>query len=1208
MKSAVEMLINANVKVSLATRQGEQTVTPSILQLKLPSKANQTWQGLTPSALSLAVAHHCHNLSHSVYVICASNALATQTSEEIRFFLPKPAKDKVLLMPDREILPYDMFSADIEISSLRLQVLHRLFSGEPVILVVSVPTLMYRLPPVNYIADSFNIVEGESLELTKFCEHLEFAGYQRVHKVMNHGEYACRGALLDLYPTSCSYAVRIDLLGDSVESLYKINTETQLREEEINQLQVMPAHEIPLNSQSIQQFRLEWHERFTVSGRGSSLYQSILDATMVSGIESYLPLFFKDTANLFDYINKFPLLVCGAGISTAIQDFWQQICQRFEQQQTPERPPLPPEELFLSPEKLYQCIAQCPQINVISDSEAVNTPVNVGGTKTSRASANLNNAQSLNCSNELLSQLTGNVSADESFLTSLTQTLRDSTEVSSSIRLLLFCASEYRIIQLLEADPSQADIWQVFQDWQEFLACDHQYGLITGQLGQSFKLNDVEWLLLKENHLKGGFDDSPATKRSYRQERPGHLLDPEELHLGDLVVHIEHGIGRYQGVETLTLEEGEMEVIAIEYAKDARLYIPVLSLGMVNRYIGNDGADIVLDEIGGNRWQKRRLKAVQEVRDVAAEMLLNQAQRETAMGMSHQCDVSLYQQFCDGFSFTETPDQLNAINAVLKDMESDIAMDRLICGDTGFGKTEVAMRATFIASSSGSQVVILAPTTLLVKQHLQRFRERFEGWSLTVAALSSHETGVTRKRILQQLSEGKIDIIIGTHALLGKGVKLKQCGLLIVDEEHRFGVTHKERIKAMRQGVDTLSLTATPIPRTLHMSMIGLRDISIIATAPPNRQAVKTFVGCFEEGIINEAIARELVRGGQIFYVCHRISSIPRAMANLQEIFPQLVIAVAHSQLPKKQLDSVMTDFYYGKVQLLVCTTIIEAGIDVPNANTIIIERADYFGLAQLHQLRGRVGRSHHQGYAYLLGAEKHVQPRAAKLRLQAIANSASLGSGFNLAVQDLEIRGAGQLLGDQQSGKINDIGYSLYRRILQRAIAFIKKAEETTGVVENLTNEQLLGSTDYEVKLEIPALLPAKYLPEVELRLEIYRRLANTAKENEVDDLYNEIRDRYGNPPQEVENLFCQSRLRIRCIGLGISELYMGKSYGYLEFTPDTPCLPATLVALVQDAPHEFRLAGENKLVCPSHPQPESRVTMAKDLLATFEKSTLVA
>ncbi|HET8731619.1 MAG TPA: transcription-repair coupling factor, partial [Moraxellaceae bacterium] len=734
--------------------------------------------------------------------------------------------------------------------------------------------------------------------------------------------------------------------------------------------------------------------------------------------------------------------------------------------------------------------------------------------------------------------------------------------------------------------------------WDDFLARkDTTPAIAVGPLEQGLWLQDPPIAVITESQLLGQRVMQSRRRKATSQDVSSELVirNLSELQPGAPVVHIDHGVGRYQGLVTLEVDNQAQEFLLLEYADSAKLYVPVSSLQLIARYSGADDDHAPLHRLGTEQWTKARRKAAEQVRDTAAELLNIYARRAARPGHAFSFNESDYALFASGFPFEETADQAAAIIATIADLRAKRPMDRLVCGDVGFGKTEVAMRAAFVAVQDGGQVVVLVPTTLLAQQHYENFRDRFADWPIKIDVLSRFKSAKEQAAALKQLEEGKIDIIIGTHKLLAEDVRFKHLGLIIVDEEHRFGVRHKEALKNMRAEVDMLTLTATPIPRTLNMAFAGMRDLSIIATPPARRLAVKTFVRESHPAVIKEAILRELLRGGQVYYLHNEVESIEKCSQELQALVPEARIGIAHGQMRERELEQVMQQFYHKQFNVLVCTTIVETGIDVPSANTIIMDRADKLGLAQLHQLRGRVGRSHHQAYAYLLTPHQKAMTGDAEKRLEAIAAAGELGAGFALASHDLEIRGAGELLGEEQSGNINTVGFTLYMEMLEQAVKAIR-----SGKTPNL-DQPLAQGTD--VNLRISALIPDAYLPDVHNRLMLYKRISNAKDQAELDELQVEMIDRFGLLPEQTKNLFAVTSLKIEAEKLGITKIDASAGGGRLEFGTETKVDPMRLVKMIQTQPRKFRLEGADKLRFIMEMQdPQVRLQRLRDLLQSLQ------
>lgn len=963
---------------------------------------------------------------------------------------------------------------------------------------------------------------------------------------MEHGEYATRGALLDLFPMGSEQPYRLDFFDDEIDSLRLFDVESQRTLEEVASINLLPAHEFPTDQAAIELFRSQWRDRFEVKRDAEHIYQQVSKGTLPAGIEYWQPLFFNEPLPpLFSYFPEKTLIVNTGDLEASAERFQNETRARFENRGVdPMRPLLPPEQLWLRSDELFSELKKWPRVQLKTErlaEKAANT--NLGYQKLPELAIQAQNKAPLDNLRRFLESFSGPV-----IFSVESEGRREALgEMLARIKI-----APKHILRLEEATGNG------------------RY-LMIGAAEHGFVDSQRNLALICESDLLG---ERVARRRqdSRRTINPDTLIrNLAELHIGQPVVHLEHGVGRYAGMTTLEAGGINGEYLMLTYANDAKLYVPVSSLHLISRYAGGAEENAPLHKLGGDVWARARQKAAEKVRDVAAELLDIYAQRAAKAGYAFKHDKEQYQLFCDGFPFETTPDQAQAINAVLSDMCQPLAMDRLVCGDVGFGKTEVAMRAAFLAVENHKQVAVLVPTTLLAQQHFDNFRDRFANWPVRIEMLSRFRSAKEQAQILEQVAEGKVDILIGTHKLLQPDVKLRDLGLLIVDEEHRFGVRHKERIKAMRADVDILTLTATPIPRTLNMAMSGMRDLSIIATPPARRLAVKTFVREYDALVVREAILREVLRGGQVYYLYNDVENIQKAAERLAELVPEARIAIGHGQMRERELERVMNDFHHQRFNVLVCTTIIETGIDIPTANTIIIERADHFGLAQLHQLRGRVGRSHHQAYAWLLTPHPKAMTTDAQKRLEAIASLEDLGAGFALATHDLEIRGAGELLGEDQSGSMETIGFSLYMELLENAVDALKAGREPS--LEDLTSQQT------EVELRMPSLLPDDFIPDVNTRLSFYKRIASAKNENELEEIKVELIDRFGLLPDPARNLLDIARLRQQAQKLGIRKLESNEKGGTIEFNEKNNVNPMWLIGLLQKQPQHYRLDGPTRL-----------------------------
>ncbi|MGB0212326.1 transcription-repair coupling factor [Algiphilus sp.] len=1100
------------------------------LRLPLPVEPGTPvdWPALPDPAPAMALAAAARE-NRPLIVVCANESEAYRLESELRFFAD--ADVPITHLPDTEVLPYDAFSPHQELVSDRMAALSALPAMRRGVVVTTIETLLLRLPPRDWLsARRFAIAEGDTLDPQAFRERLIAAGYQSVSEVQTQGEFALRGALVDLFPMGGNLAYRIDLFDDEVESIRCFDPETQRSTERVAEIDLLPAREFPTDREAIERFRRQYRAYFPGDPSRSKVYESVSRGIMPAGIESYFPLFFEHTAGIEDHLPADAVLCLPAGMTRVLDEQWQQIGERFERYSgNIERPLMAPADLYRAPDAVDAVLSGHARLAIGAAEPGADAPVALGEDGADAFAAAIGEAPRT----LLVAESPGRVQAVQDWLRPRGMDARQCT------------------------------------DWQDFRSGRGRVCIAQGPLQHSVRLADGT-LLVSETQLFG-LRAQVARPRTRVRDPETLLRDLSALNPGSPVVHVEHGVGRYQGLTTLDAGGVSAEYLVIEYAKGDRIYVPVAQLNLVHRYTGAEDEAAPLHNLGSERWKKATSRARKRAFDVAAELLQVQARREATVGTVMQADADDYAAFCEAFPFETTPDQQSAIDAVLADMAASRPMDRVVCGDVGFGKTEVALRAAYAAVTSNRQVCVLVPTTLLAQQHYKNFCDRFAGMPVRIAAASRLKSDKDLQDMLAETREGKVDILIGTHRLLQPDVRFKQLGLVIVDEEHRFGVRHKEKLKAMRAQVDLLTLTATPIPRTLNMSLAGLRDLSIIATPPEGRMAIKTFVADWEQALVQEAFMRELKRGGQIYYLHNQVKDIERVAADLRQLVPEARIRVAHGQMRTRELEQVMLDFYHHRFDVLCCTTIVESGIDVPNANTIVMNRADTFGLAQLHQLRGRVGRSHHRAYAYLLVPSRTHLPSDAEKRLEAIENLGDLGSGFQLATHDLEIRGAGELLGDEQSGQIEEVGFTLYAELLERAVRAVR-----SGAI----SDEALSDESCTVDLGASALIPEDYVPDVHTRLALYQRLTAAATPDDADALKSETIDRFGALPEAVETLFAAARLRLRARTLGITQLRTGDHGVSITFAADTPLDPVRLIGLVQSDPRAWRMEGEQKLV----------------------------
>ena len=1079
----------------------------------------------------------------SPLVVIAANALEAQRLlEEIPFFAPSL---RVHLLPDWETLPYDHFSPHQDLISERLATLHHIRSNASDVVIVPLTTALYPLPPVEHLAAyTFFLKRNEKLDIAKLREQLTFAGYNHVQQVLTPGEYCVRGGIIDLFAMGSVLPYRIDLFDDEIETIATFDVDTQRTLYPVPEIRLLPAREFPLDDAGQAHFRQSFRDRFEGDPSKSRIYKNISKGHAPAGIEYYLPLFFKKTATLFDYLPKNTTLCLHHNIDEAIVNFTKDSASRYNLLRAdPQRPILNPEELFLGSEQFFIRVKEFSRIDIIANKSSTSTTP---------------------CPTTTIPPIAVDRRAE-------VPTHRFQGFIQGYAGRVLLLADSLGRREIISAYLKENDLEPVVcENFAEFITSKENFMLGTAPVQSGFILSDEKIAIVTETELYASQPHNRAARAAKRSNVEGMLRDLSELKTGDPVVHEQHGIARYQGLVSLDLGEGENEFLLLEYASDDKLYVPVSQLHIISRYSGGAADAAPLHKLGGGAWEKAKRRAMQQVRDTAAELLNLYAQRALRKGHAYKLTYHDYEAFTAGFGFEETADQAAAIEAVLLDMQSGKPMDRLICGDVGFGKTEVALRAAFVAAMEGKQVAVLVPTTLLVEQHFQNFSNRFADWPIKLAELSRFRSAKESSQALKELAEGKVDIIIGTHKLIQKDVKFKNLGLVILDEEHRFGVQQKEKLKALRAEVDVLTLTATPIPRTLAMSLEGLRDFSVIATAPQRRLSIKTFVSNYSQGVIREAVLRELKRGGQIYFLHNQVDTIANMEETLKTLLPEARIRIAHGQMAERELEAVMRDFHNQRFNILLCTTIIETGIDVPTANTIIMNRADRFGLAQLHQLRGRVGRSHHQAYAYLLVDSMESITAQAKKRLEAIQAMEQLGSGFFLAMQDLEIRGAGEVLGESQSGEMQEIGFSLYNDMLSAAITSLKSGKEPDM-------SHPLGVTT-EINLHIPALLPDNYCGDIHQRLIIYKRLAHCNTRQDLDDMLQELVDRFGLPPEPTQALLDSHQLRILAKPLGISKVDASSEAIVIQFVPEPPIDPMKIITMIQSKRH-IKMAGQDKL-----------------------------
>ncbi|MGI9272922.1 MAG: transcription-repair coupling factor [Woeseiaceae bacterium] len=1123
----------------------EPLLLPPAPTLPDPGKS-AAWGRLLGASAALTIAELAAIADAPMLVLAEDPRQADQLEAEIRFFAGDGLD--VQHFVEWETLPWDGFSPHQDIISERLTVLSQLRGMQCGIVIASAPVLLQRLPPIDYVAArSLSLHKGQQLPREPFVDSLVAAGYLRVPQVSEHGEFAVRGSLIDVFPMGSERPTRIDFFDDEIESLRHFATETQLSGETLENVKVLPAREIPLDPDAIQKFRSAYRERFEGQPAKSRVYRDVSDGIAHGGIEYYLPLFFDSTVSLLEYLPDNCLTIVPDGLSAILQQSWGEIEERYQLSRLdPERPILTAEETFFEAQFVLDTLQASPQIRY--------------STQTMAGAARVTN---------LSTQLPPALKVEARFEDAAAALMRFLDSFDG--RVLFSSDSAGRREQIFEMLAGRnLDIVRV-DDWQTFREIDTRIGVAIAPIENGVLLPDSKIAIIGEQQLFGERVRQQNRRRRIERDPETIIRQLNDLETGSPVVHAEYGVGRYLGL--ITLEAGGIvaEFLHLEYADGDKLYVPVHALDLISRFTGASAENAPLHRLGSDQWAKARRRAINKIRDVAAELLDVYARRAARPGYRFRWPESDYRAFEGGFPFDLTDDQDRTINEVLQDLGSDSPMDRVVCGDVGFGKTEVALRATFAAVHGGKQVAILVPTTLLAQQHGQTFKDRFADWPVRVEVLSRFQSAKEIKSIVAGMRAGTVDVVIGTHRLLQHTKDLKDVGLVIIDEEHRFGVRHKEAIKSLRSQIDILTLTATPIPRTMNMALGGLRDMSLITTPPAERLAVKTFVTEWNDVLVREACLREIKRGGQVYFIHNRVEDIATIGERLSKLVPEAKIRVGHGQMPERELEQVMLDYYHRRFNILLCTTIVESGLDVPTANTIIINRADRFGLAQLHQLRGRVGRSHHRAFAYLVAPPRTLMTADAIKRLEAIDSLEDLGSGFTLATHDLEIRGAGELLGDTQSGQIQEIGFSLYTELLGRAVASLRAGEEPD------LDSPLDAGVD--INLHVPALLPDDYVPDVHLRLILYKRIASNVSPEDLRELQVELIDRFGLLPDAAKNLMRIAAIKRLAAALGIEKIDVADKSGYLVFGAKSHIDPVALVQLVQNGGQAYKLQGAHRL-----------------------------
>jgi len=1151
-----------------------------VLNPPVPSAARRhlRWQQLHGSAPALALAEATHS-DQRLYVVIADAARELdRLAAELRFFAGE--RLTLLAFPDWEVLPYDLFSPHPDIISERLRTLFELPQTRHGCLIVAADTLMQRVPPKQYVhSRAFELTRGQALALEPFRQRLTDAGYASVSQVTSPGEFAVRGSLFDVFPMGGAAPLRIDLFDEEIEAIRRFDPESQRSLDALDSVRLLPAREMPLDAEAVKEFRRRFRTRFEGDPNRTTIYRSVSEGLAPAGIEFYLPLFFEQTATLLDYLPVNAIIVRDAALPAALEKAWNGIGTRYEDRRHDiERPVLAPAELFVAPPELETRLDGFASITL----EAFKADTTLGA-----AGEEVRN-----------------------FPTVAPRELRVDPRAESPLAALDGFLAEFDGRVLIAADsPGRREVLHdllrghghtvdTVQGWDGFTDGSATLGLtVAADLG-GLTLTQPRIAIISEAQLFGARARQERRRKRAAVDPEAILRDLQDLNPGAPVVHEEYGVGRYVGLQSMEVAGQPGEFLVLEYLDGDRVYVPVHALHLVTRYTGAAPESAPLHKLGTDQWAKARKRAADQIRDVAAELLDLYARRKAHKGLKLTLSETEYQTFADGFPFEETEDQAEAIRKVLADLQSDRPMDRIVCGDVGFGKTEVAMRAAFAAAQSGKQVAVLAPTTLLVQQHLANFRDRFADWPVRIEGLSRFGNAKETQATIEGIERGSVDIVVATHRLLHTHARFKDLGLLIVDEEHRFGVRDKERLQALRANVHVLTLTATPIPRTLNMALGGLRDLSLITTPPAERLAIKTFVIEWHGPTLREAVLRELRRGGQIYFVHNEIRTIEKIAAEVQGLVPEASVRIGHGQMRERDLEQLMVDFYHRRFDLLLCTTIIESGIDVPTANTIVINRADHMGLAQLHQLRGRVGRSHHRAYAYLVAPPRKALAGDAAKRLEAIESMEELGAGFVLATHDLEIRGAGELLGEQQSGQMTEIGLAMYLDLLEHAVKALKEGREPA------LDKPLAAAT--EVELRLPAFLPEAFIADVHVRLGLYKRIAAADSAEALDDLTAEVHDRFGALPAPAQSLIRIAKLKLTARALGIRRLDLGPQGGSVTFEERNAIEPAAVVRMMQQAPREYRLEGPLRLrITRAMPAEEARFEFGASLMKRLAART---
>ena len=1122
------------------------------------------WGSLFGSAEALALIEFTQKHECVVLYIARNISHFEQIQRAFNFYNTSLT---ILEFPNWEVLAYDHFSPHPDIVSARLKTLSSLSSLSNGIVITTLESLSQRICPTDYIEKySFSLTRGGTLDINHFVDKLVKIGYRRTTCVMEQGEFCIKGALIDLFPMGARTPYRIDLFDNEIDSIRTFETSTQRSIEVVESIELLPAREFSAEPENLQIFERNYHNTF--GNNNGLIYNEVSEGRFPGGVEFYLPLFFDQTATLFDYLPANPVIAYQNGLSDNLGEQTVALTERFEHaKRSLDRPPLPVNTVFLSQGELFSQLKNAQQVQTQSIK--------------SNKKAALNFTSNVLPPIRIESQVNNPLDKLIAFIDSYKG------------RVLIVCESQGRQSVLMDLLSSQQLAPQDCHHWPDFLASNSKLCITNARLSEGLLTSEVA--IITEDHLFGqDVVKQQRRRRAKHKDFDEAIKSLVEIQIGDAIVHEHYGVGRYLGLDSRTFGGNAQDFLTLEYANGSKLMVPITALNLISRYSGTNLDHAPLHKLGTQQWSKAKKKAAEALYDVAAELLEIYAKRQSMTGFAYPEPDDAYSSFVASFAFEETPDQLKTMEQVLADMRSSRPMDRLVCGDVGFGKTEIAMRAAFLAVEAGKQVVVLVPTTLLANQHQQTFVDRFANYPVTIKALSRFQTPKEQSLIKEGLKLGKIDIVIGTHKLIQGSIKYQNLGLIIIDEEHRFGVKQKEALKKLRGQSDILTMTATPIPRTLNMALGSLRELSIIATPPAKRSAIQTFVDEWNDETIAEACSRELHRGGQIFVLHNDIDSIDNMAETLKNLMPNIKVRIAHGQMPSKELEQIMADFYHQRFQILVCTTIIETGIDIPSANTIIINNAQNFGLAQLHQLRGRVGRSHHKAYAYLIIKSHQSLTKDAKKRLDAIASLEELGAGFMLANHDLEIRGAGDLLGENQSGKISEIGFNLYHDLLQRTIRAIKNGKKLN--LDEAIHEQI------EIDIGIPCIIPQTYLDDVHERLVLYKRIASAGNDDELKDLQIEMIDRFGLLPEPTKNLFASTALRFICEKIGIDKITIYDDKAEITLGPNHTIEPINIIKLIQKEVQTYQLKDQNTLIIKQQMAPDaSRIDSVEKIVKTL-------